>query len=109
MELPDPSAYPLCSYFLLGYLSKGEDADNFPPDEIPDLFERYEKLFGRLAQSKALRSDFCETLPAPWHKRPDLLSLVGQELKLSACHFERRRAFRRREKSRSEHVHAEGV
>ena len=30
---------------------------------------------------------------ALWHKRLNLLWLLGQELKLSACHFERRRAF----------------
>ncbi len=42
---PDLSAYPLCSYFLSGYLSKKEDPTNFSPDEFPALFERYENLF----------------------------------------------------------------
>jgi hypothetical protein len=47
---PDLIAYPLCGYFLSGYLSKREDADNFPPDEFPDLFQRYEGIFARALQ-----------------------------------------------------------
>jgi hypothetical protein len=39
------SSYPLCQYFLLGYLSVRDDPSNFPPDEFPNLFDRYEKLF----------------------------------------------------------------
>jgi len=50
MGLPDLRAWPLCSYFLSGYLSKGRDPTNFPPDQIPALFDEYEKLFGSALQ-----------------------------------------------------------
>jgi hypothetical protein len=36
---------PLSQYFLSDYLSVRDDQTNFPPDEFPDLFDRYEKLF----------------------------------------------------------------
>lgn len=57
----DLSKYPLCSHFLSGYLSKGEDPTNFPPDEFPALFDRYEKVFESALQvldltKEALRS-----------------------------------------------------
>src|SRR5467141_2221976 len=43
---PDPAKYPLCAYFLSGYLKKNpNDAENFPPDQFPDGFIRYEALF----------------------------------------------------------------
>jgi hypothetical protein len=45
MNPPNLSAYPLCSYFLSGYLSKKVDPTNFPIDQFPALFERYEELF----------------------------------------------------------------
>jgi hypothetical protein len=45
MDLPDLSAYPLCRYFLSGYLSKRDDPTNFPTDQLPTIFEKYEKLF----------------------------------------------------------------
>lgn len=41
----DLSAHPLCSFFLSGYLSQKEDPTNFPPDQYPALWRRYEKLF----------------------------------------------------------------
>ncbi len=43
----DLTAYPLCRYFLSGYLSKKTDPDNFPADQYPALFDRYEQLFQR--------------------------------------------------------------
>jgi hypothetical protein len=42
---PDLSAFPLCDYFLSAYLSSTDDPDNFPPDEIPAVFQRYEDIF----------------------------------------------------------------
>ncbi len=57
MGTPDLSAYPLCSYFLLGYLSKREDPTNFPPDEFPALFDRYEKVFERALQVLSLTKE----------------------------------------------------
>ena len=41
----DLSTWPLCRYFLSGYLSKRNDPTNFPPDQFPELFDRYEKVF----------------------------------------------------------------
>ena len=38
-------SYPLVQYFLSGYLSVRGDPSNFPDDEFPDLFDRYEQLF----------------------------------------------------------------
>jgi hypothetical protein len=58
--LPDLSAYPLCSYFLSGYLSKCKEDDlNFP--DQPGIFDRYEELLRSALQAlgltkKALRS-----------------------------------------------------
>lgn len=43
--LLDRKSYPLCDYFLSGYLSKRDDQTNFPTDQFPGIFERYEKLF----------------------------------------------------------------
>ncbi len=45
MRASDLSNWPFCSYFLSGYLSKGKDPTNFPPDQFPALFDRYEKVF----------------------------------------------------------------
>ena len=41
----DLANYPLCQYFLTGYLSVRQDPTNFPPEEFPDLFDRYESIF----------------------------------------------------------------
>ena len=43
--IPDPTAYPLCGYFLTGYLQRTSDPTNFPPKEYPALFDRYESIF----------------------------------------------------------------
>jgi len=43
---PYPAKYPLCVYFLLGYLKTNpNDAENFPPDQFPDGVFRYEAVF----------------------------------------------------------------
>ena len=56
---------PLSSYFLSGYLSCVEDPTNFPQDEFPELFQRYENIFdtalhilGITKESLKARSDF---------------------------------------------------
>lgn len=46
MQPPEATKYPLCSYFLSGYLAAtASDDENFPPGEFPAGFERYEILF----------------------------------------------------------------
>lgn len=47
MNIPDPVKFPLCDFFLSGYLAANpEDTENFPTDQPPDdLFWRYEALF----------------------------------------------------------------
>jgi hypothetical protein len=46
MNPPDAATYPLCSYFLSGYLKENpNDAKNFPPDQFPEGLWRYEALF----------------------------------------------------------------
>ncbi len=43
--LPDPSAYPLCGFFLTGYLTKKDDPVNFRPNDVPGVFQRHERVF----------------------------------------------------------------
>jgi hypothetical protein len=45
MNVSDLNDYPLCSYFLSEYRSKTNDPTNFPRDQFPKIFERYESLF----------------------------------------------------------------
>ena len=45
MSIPDLSSWPLCTYFLSRYLSKNSDPTNFPPDQFPQVFDRYEQVF----------------------------------------------------------------
>jgi hypothetical protein len=46
VNIPDAAKYPLCAHFLSGYLKANpNDADNFPPDQFPEGFQRYEILF----------------------------------------------------------------
>jgi hypothetical protein len=54
---PDLSSFPLVDYFLRGYLSKVEDPDNFPVDEFPDLFQRYENIFALALQALGLTKE----------------------------------------------------
>jgi hypothetical protein len=37
--------FSLCTYFLSGYLSNNDDPTNFPPDQLAQVLDRYEKLF----------------------------------------------------------------
>src|SRR5712692_3590377 len=57
MGPPDLNTYPLCSYLLSGYLSKKEDPTNFPPNEFPALFDRYEKVFESALQVLGLTKE----------------------------------------------------
>ena len=50
MVPPNLSAYPLCSYFLSGYLCKTADPTNFPEDQLPDLLDRHERLLRSVLQ-----------------------------------------------------------
>jgi hypothetical protein len=46
VDLPKPETYPLSTYFLSEYLrTNPNDSENFPPDQFPDGFMRYEILF----------------------------------------------------------------
>jgi len=53
---PELHSYPLCSFFLSGYLTNKEDPDNFPPKD-PKKFERYEKLFASALQALGLQGE----------------------------------------------------
>jgi len=50
MLLPDPKEYPLCGFFLTGYLQRRSDENNFPTDRGKAVFEKYE-----LVLTKALK------------------------------------------------------
>jgi Holliday junction resolvase len=61
----DLSAYPLCAYFLSGYLQQRDDEDNFPKKQFPEIFGRYEAIFrdamrvlGLTKEALARRSEF---------------------------------------------------
>jgi Holliday junction resolvase len=61
----DLSGYPLCAYFLSGYLQQRDDEDNFPKKQFPDIFGRYEAIFrdamrvlGLNKEALARRSEF---------------------------------------------------
>jgi hypothetical protein len=45
MIVPDPDAHPLCQFFLAEYLANCDDPANFPADEVPAIFDRYEGIF----------------------------------------------------------------
>ncbi len=36
---------PLSKYFLSGYVSRTEDPSNFPPNQLPEVIQRYESIF----------------------------------------------------------------
>lgn len=60
--LPDLSGYPLCSYFLSGYLSKSkEDQLNFP--DQPGIFCQYEQLFRSALQALGLTKEVLRSKP----------------------------------------------
>jgi hypothetical protein len=45
MTVADPASHLLCEYFLSDYLANHDDPTNFPPAEVPALFDRYEEIF----------------------------------------------------------------
>jgi hypothetical protein len=45
MVVADPNSHPLSQYFLSEYLANHNDPANFPSDEVPALFDRYEEIF----------------------------------------------------------------
>lgn len=45
MKAAELEPFPLCQYFLGGYLANREDLTNFPPEEWPDVLQRYEEIF----------------------------------------------------------------
>jgi hypothetical protein len=57
MSLPDLDSYPFCRYFLSWYLSKREDSRNFPPEQFPELFGRYEKIFQSALDTLGLKRE----------------------------------------------------
>lgn len=63
MELPDSRTHPFCSYFLAGYLAKVRDPTNFPSDQFPALFDRYEKLFDSALQVLNLKMEVLKSEP----------------------------------------------
>jgi hypothetical protein len=66
MDAPDPQRYPLSNHFLSGYLAKKDvDPTNFPCEQIPGIYDRYENLFrsaldvlGLAKENLKHRSDF---------------------------------------------------
>jgi hypothetical protein len=54
---PGLNAYPLCVYFLSEYLSKRNDSSNFPPDQIPGVFQRHEILFASALQALGMTKE----------------------------------------------------
>jgi hypothetical protein len=45
MTAANLDSFPLCRHFLSGYLANRDDPTNFPPDQCPGIFERYEEIF----------------------------------------------------------------
>lgn len=45
MTTADLDSFPLCRHFLSEYLANREDWTNFPPEQCPGIFERYEEIF----------------------------------------------------------------
>jgi hypothetical protein len=45
MLVADPESHPLCQLLLSEYLADHDDLTNFPPGEVPALFDRYEQIF----------------------------------------------------------------
>ena len=54
---PDLQAYPLCYFFVGKYLSLREEPTNFPADECPDIFRRYESLFASALETLAVTKE----------------------------------------------------
>lgn len=45
MTVANLDSFPLCGYFLSEYLANQNDQSNFPPDQCPGIFARYEEIF----------------------------------------------------------------
>ena len=45
MTAANLESFPLCGYFLSEYLANRNDPSNFPPDQCPGIFARYEEIF----------------------------------------------------------------
>jgi hypothetical protein len=54
---PDVHIYPLCHFFIGKYLSVREDPTNFPADQFPDIFRRYENLFASALETLAVTNE----------------------------------------------------
>src|SRR2546427_4225087 len=77
MEIsPELDSYPLCRFFLSGYLAKKQDHGNFPPDD-PGKFQRYEKLFASALQALSLQ-------PEALRRRPEFNFDSGDENNLES-------------------------
>jgi hypothetical protein len=50
-------SFPLCQYFLSDYLTNREDPTNFPPDQFPDILQRYEELFRSALDTLGLKKE----------------------------------------------------
>lgn len=57
MTIPNLTANPLCNFFLSGYLCKNDDPSNFPPNEFPAAFARYENIFASALQVLGLTKE----------------------------------------------------
>lgn len=45
MTAANLDSFPLCGYFLSEYLANRNDPSNFPPDQCPGIFARYQEIF----------------------------------------------------------------
>ena len=64
MDSSDLRPWPLCDYFLSGYLSANEDdPENFPSDEFPAGLERYEAVFGAALGTLGLSKESLKSKP----------------------------------------------
>ena len=50
---PDLHDYPLCRFCVGKYLLLQEDPTNFPENEFPEIFRRYENLFAAALETLA--------------------------------------------------------
>jgi hypothetical protein len=74
----DLKPWALCNFFLSGYLSINKnDPDNFPPDQFPAGFERYEKLFTSALQVLSLSKESLRSKPEFNFDSGDPVNLEG--------------------------------
>lgn len=78
MNSVDSQKWPLCAYFLSGYVSKnGNDSENFPPDQFPAGFERYEKLLDSALKVLGLTKESLKSKPEFNFDSGDPVNLEG--------------------------------